>query len=169
VEAFKTCHTSSKRGMSEPAREALVRSLVWFIQCIFIRSYDVHWHCLFHWPLCSGLIIIPVNVKSMSACGTALNQCLHELIIISLNFDLVSLVHILQLSSLYISLNEDIVCICYCSKSIYFLYSECISLMESCVASTWYLKIIETKRYLFKWCQSWSHVVVAWLEFIVLL
>jgi len=28
VEAFKTCHTSSKRGMSEPAREALVRSLV---------------------------------------------------------------------------------------------------------------------------------------------
>jgi hypothetical protein len=24
VEAFKTCHTSSKRGLSDPAREALV-------------------------------------------------------------------------------------------------------------------------------------------------
>jgi hypothetical protein len=28
VEAFKTCHTSSKRGLSDTAREALVRSLV---------------------------------------------------------------------------------------------------------------------------------------------
>jgi hypothetical protein len=31
VDAFKTCHTSSKRGMSDPTREALVSSLVCFI------------------------------------------------------------------------------------------------------------------------------------------
>ena len=31
VDAFKTCHTSSKRGLSEPAREALVSSFVFFI------------------------------------------------------------------------------------------------------------------------------------------
>jgi hypothetical protein len=28
----------------------------------FFRSYDVHWHCLFRWKLCSGLIIIPLNL-----------------------------------------------------------------------------------------------------------
>jgi hypothetical protein len=31
VDAFKTCHTSSKRGLSEPAKEALVSSFVCFI------------------------------------------------------------------------------------------------------------------------------------------
>jgi hypothetical protein len=28
VEAFKTCHTSSKHGLSEKAKQALVRSIV---------------------------------------------------------------------------------------------------------------------------------------------
>jgi len=39
VEAFKTCHTSSKRGLTDPAREALVSSFVCFIHCIFLTSY----------------------------------------------------------------------------------------------------------------------------------
>jgi hypothetical protein len=38
VEAFKTCHTSKKNGLSEPAREAVVSSFVCFIQCIIIKS-----------------------------------------------------------------------------------------------------------------------------------
>jgi len=31
VEAFKTCHTSSKNGLSEPAREALVSPDICFV------------------------------------------------------------------------------------------------------------------------------------------
>jgi hypothetical protein len=33
VEAFKTCHTSSKHGMGDTAKKALVRSVVCFIPC----------------------------------------------------------------------------------------------------------------------------------------
>jgi hypothetical protein len=38
VEAFKTCHTSSKRGLSEPAREALVSPK---IVCLLASCYLV--------------------------------------------------------------------------------------------------------------------------------
>jgi len=31
VEAFKTCHTSSRKGLSEPAREAVVRPNFYFL------------------------------------------------------------------------------------------------------------------------------------------
>jgi hypothetical protein len=36
VEAFKTCHTSSKRGLSDPAREALVSPK---IVCLLASCY----------------------------------------------------------------------------------------------------------------------------------
>jgi len=43
MEAFETCHTSSKKGLSEPAREALVSSVVSYLQYICIRSYEATW------------------------------------------------------------------------------------------------------------------------------
>jgi hypothetical protein len=67
VEAFKTCHTTSKRGLSDTARETLVRSLIWFIQCIFqiiwcslalfVSLATLFWpnyhSSQFVWPFCS--------------------------------------------------------------------------------------------------------------------
>jgi len=43
VEAFQTCHTSSKKGISEPAMVALVSS-VCYLQSIYITLFN-SCHC----------------------------------------------------------------------------------------------------------------------------
>jgi hypothetical protein len=43
VEAFKTCHTNSKRGLSDPAREALVSpKTVWLLASCYLILMVFH-------------------------------------------------------------------------------------------------------------------------------
>ena len=49
MEAIETCHTSSKRGLTEPAREALVRTFVCFIN-LFLSDHEGNQFMSFeHW------------------------------------------------------------------------------------------------------------------------